>query len=189
MEDTLERAVAEYRARGWAESTKRLYRFQLKCYLSFCETMFKQPVPISTQDVSLYIAYLAYYKKFRFCTIENYLVIVKHLHKANGFHDPLDNWHIKHLLQGVRRELGDAQIGATAVTPDILLLIKKALNLYRLFDLSIWVACLIGFFGLLRPGNFLLTDKHTPILRIEQIDSYENGFVITFFLYQNYTIS
>ena len=174
MGNTLERVAAEYRARGWAESTKRLYRSQLKCYFSFCETMSKQPIPISTQDISLYIAFLAYYKKFRFCTIENYLVVVKHLHKANGFKDPItDNWHIKHLLQGVKRELGDAQVGATAVTPDMLFLIRRHLNMYRLFELSVWVACLIGFFGLLRPGNFLHTDKHSPILRIKQIDSFD----------------
>ena len=143
--------------------------------------MSKQPVPISTQDnMSLFIAYLAYHNKFRYCSIENYLVVVKHLHKANGFYDPIDHWHIKHLLKGVKRELGVAQVGATAVTPDMLFLIKKALNLYKLFDLSVWVACLIGFFGLLRPGNFLFKDKHTPILRIEQIDSYGSGWVITF---------
>lgn len=136
MEDTLVRVATEYKTRSWAESTKRLYRLQLKCYLSFCETMSKQPVPISTQDISLYIAYLAYHKKFRYCTIENYLVVVKHLHKANGFYDPIDHWHIKHLLKEVKRELGDAQVGATAVSPDMLFFIKKALNLYKLFDLG-----------------------------------------------------
>ena len=50
------------------------------------------------------------------------------MHKANGFYDPIDDWHIKHLLKGVKRELGDAQVGATAVNPDMLFLIKKALN-------------------------------------------------------------
>ncbi|CAG2223265.1 unnamed protein product [Mytilus edulis] len=181
VEDTLVRVAAEYRSRGWAESTKRLYRFQLKCYLSFCETMSIQPVPVSTDDFSLYIAYLAHYKKFRFCTIQNYLAVVKHLHKANGLKDPItDNWHIKHLLLGVKRDIGDAQVGATAVTPNMLLMIKKELNLCRLYDLSVYVACLIGFFGLLRPGNFLFKDKHNPILRIEQIGSIDDGFIITF---------
>ncbi|CAC5416218.1 unnamed protein product [Mytilus coruscus] len=140
-----------------------------------------EPVPVSTGDFSLYIAYLAHYKKFRFCTIENYLEVVKHLHKANGLKDPItDNWHIKHLLLGVKQDIGDAQVGATVVTPNMLLMKKKELNLCRLYDLSIWVACLIGFFGLLRPGNFLLKDKHTPILRIEQIGSIDDGFSITF---------
>lgn len=140
-----------------------------------------QPVPVSTDDFSLYIAYLAHYKKFRFCTIQNYLAVVKHLHKANGLKDPItDNWHIKHLLLGVKRDIGDAQVGATAVTPNMLLMIKKELNLCRLYDLSVYVACLIGFFGLLRPGNFLFKDKHNPILRIEQIGSIDDGFIITF---------
>ena len=41
-------------------------------------------LPISAHDISLYIAYLALVKQFRFCTIQNYLVIVKHLHHSNG---------------------------------------------------------------------------------------------------------
>lgn len=180
MQNTLAKVVADYRARGWAESTKKLYRCQLKCYLSFCESLSITPVPVSPYDISLYIAYLAHYKKFRFSTIGNYLVVVKHLHKANGFKDPFDNWHTKHLMLGVKRELGDAQVGATPVTPGMLLTIKRHLNLYRLFDLSIWVACLIGFFGLLRPGNFLYVDKNSPVLRIHQIHSLPEGFVISF---------
>ncbi|CAC5407045.1 unnamed protein product [Mytilus coruscus] len=185
VEDTLVRVAAEFRSRGWTESTKRLYRFQLKCYLSFCETLSIQPVPVSTGDFSLYIAYLAHYK-FRFCKIENYLAVVKYLHKANDINDPItDNWYIKHVLLGVKRDIGDTQVETTAVTTNMLLMIKKELNLCRLYDLLVWVACLIGFFGLLRPVNFLFKDKHTPILRIEEIDrieeigSIEVGFVTT----------
>ena len=136
-----------YHPRGWAESTKRVYRTQLKCYLDFCKQLCINSLPISAHDISLYIAYLALVKQFRFCTIQNYLVIVKHLHRSNGLNDPIsESWHIHHLLQGVKRELGDAQAGAPIVTPELLLLIKKELNLYRLFELSAWCACLIGFF-------------------------------------------
>lgn len=183
MGNILEKAVAKFKASGWAESTKRVYRSQLQCYLNFCAQMDIVPVPVSFEGISMYIAYLAHIKGLRFCTIDNYLVIVKHLHRAEGAQDPIDNWHVKHLLQGVKRVLGTAQVGAELVTPDMLLTIKKHLNLYNLLDLSVWCACLIGFFGLLRPGNFLVRDKSVPILRIGQVESCKNNFHITF----NYT--
>ena len=162
-----------YHPRGWAESTKRMYRTQLKCYLDFCNQLCINSLPISAHDISLYIAYLALVKQFCFCTIQNYLIIVKHLHHSNGLNDPIsESWHIYHLLQRVKRELGDAQ-----ATPELLLLIKKELNLYRHFELSAWCACLIGlfFFGLLRPGNFLVQNQSTRILRIDQVEVLDNG--------------
>ena len=128
------------------------------------------PLPVSADGISLYIAFLAHIKRLHYCTIENYLVIVKHLHKANGYRDPIaDNWHVKHLLQGVKRDLGNAQVGAQIVTPEMLLAIRKGLNLYRLLELSAWCACLIGFFELLRPGNFLVRDRSVPILRMTMV--------------------
>ena len=60
----------------------------------------------------------------------------------------------------------------------MLLCIKKHLNLYRLFELSVWCACLIGFYGMLRPGNFLFHDPGVPVLRICQVDSYHMDYVI-----------
>lgn len=170
-----------FRRQGWAESTKRVYRSQLKCYMTFCDSMSLVPVPISTDGISLYIAYLATVKSFHFQTITNYLVIVKHLHLSCGFKDPVkDNWHVQHLLQGVKRVIGNAQTGAVPLTPDMLLSIKGQLKLYRLLDLSVWCACLIGFYGMLRPGNFLYKDPHVPLLRICQISSNNLDYVIKF---------
>ena len=119
-----------YHPRGWAESIKPVYRTQLKCYLVFCKQLCINSLPISAHDISLYIAYLALAIQFHFCTIHNYLVIVKHLHRSNVLNDPIsESWHIHHLLQGVKRELEDAQAGTPIVTPELLLLIKKELNL------------------------------------------------------------
>ena len=145
--NTLEKAVDKFRRQGWAESTKRVYNSQLKCYMAFCKQNALAPVPMSQDGISKYIAFLADVKGFAYRTIENYLVIVKHLHKSCGMADPVkDQWHVQHVLQGVKRALGDAQTGATLVTPDMLLDIKKQLTLFRLFDLSVWCASLIGFY-------------------------------------------
>lgn len=179
--DTLVKVADKFRTRGWAESTKRVYRSQLQCYLNFCQRMSISVLPVSTEGISMYIAYLAHVKKLQFQTIANYLVIVKHLHKSNGFKDPIkDNWQVEHLLQGVKRVLGVAQGCAVPITPDMLLCVKKHLDLYKLFHLSVWSACLIGFFGMLRPGNFLMRDKSVPVLRICQLESRDMDYIITF---------
>ena len=105
----------------------------------------------------------------------------KHLHKSYGFKDPIkDNWQVEHLLQGVKRVLGVAQGCANLITPDMLLCLKKHLNMYKLFHLSVWSACLIGVFGMLRPGNFLRRDKSVPVLRICQLESRDMDYLITF---------
>ena len=76
------------------------------------------PVPVSAYIISLYIAYMADVKRYKFSTIQNYLTIVKHLHRANDYQDPTkDNWLVQHVLKGAKRELGAAQDAATPIEP------------------------------------------------------------------------
>lgn len=57
-------------------------------------------------------------KSFKYSTIKNYLNIVKHLHCANDFDDPIHGvWLIQQTLKGAKRELGDAQEAATPIQP------------------------------------------------------------------------
>lgn len=122
-------------------------------------------------------------KSFKYSTIKNYLNIVKHLHCANDFDDPIHGvWLIQQTLKGAKRELGDAQEAATPIQPCHLLLIRSALCLDLKEDLSFWAACLIAFFGLLRPGNFL---SQGPIcvpdrdLCIQNISPHAKGFLLS----------
>ena len=124
--------------------------------MEFCKKVNVDPVPVSAYIISLYIAYMADVKRYKFSTIQNYLTIVKHLHRANDYQDPTkDNWLVQHVLKGAKRELGAAQDAATPIEPTHLHTIRRALNLNSVGDLTFWVACLIAFFGFLRPGNFL----------------------------------
>lgn len=77
-------------------------------------------------------------KSFKYSTIKNYLNIVKHLHCANDFNDPIHGvWLIQETLKGAKRELGDAQEAATPIQPCHLLLIRSALCLDLKEDLLI----------------------------------------------------
>lgn len=173
--------VENYKSLGWSEGTKRTYRTQLNCFQKFCELLDLDLVPLSENNVCLYIVYLADVKMLKYCTIVNYLNIIKHLHKARGLAEPISgSWHVQQVLNGVRRYLGDAQKGATLITPELLLVIKKNLNLKQKEDMCIWSACLMGFYGLLRPGNFLRSGKYVVHrdIQICDIHYHKNGYVI-----------
>ena len=57
------------------------------------------------------------------------------------------------------------------------------LDFSNICDLSIWAACLLGFFGLLRPGNFLCNgylvkiDK-ARVLSVGQVRTHDLGYVV-----------
>ncbi|CAG2193334.1 unnamed protein product [Mytilus edulis] len=174
-------SVQKYKACGWSEGTKRTYRTQLNCFHTFCELLDLALVPFSADNVCLYIAYLVDVKSFKYCTIVNYLNIIKHLHKANGLEEPISgNWQIQKVLNGVRRSIGDAQKGAELMTPRLLLIIKANLDLNSQNDICIWSACLMGFYGLLRPGNFLHSGKYVEHrdIQICDVHYHRNGYVI-----------
>ena len=119
-----------FKTTGWSEGTKQTYRVYLRCYLNFCDNFNFAPVPASTEVLILYIAYLAKTKSFKFSSIRNYLTIIKHLHRANGHNDPISgNWHIEHMLLGVKRQLVDAQKPAPLMTPEMLLFLVVGVNL------------------------------------------------------------
>lgn len=174
-------SVVAYKALGWSDGTKRTYQSQLSCLQAFCDLLGLDPVPLSEENVCLYIVYLADIKLFKYCTIVNYLNIIKHLHKSNGFQEPISgSWHIKQVLNGVKRYKGDAQKGATVITPELLLTIKKGLNLNKKDDICIWCACLVGFYGLLRPGNFLKSGKYVANrdIQLRDVTYHKDGYVL-----------
>ena len=99
----LDKVVDSFMASGWADSTKRTYKAQLKCYLSFCQEISQAPYPVDEHIVCQYIAYLASVKHFKFGTIENYINIIKHLHKCNNLEDPVkSSWLVHHVLVGAK---------------------------------------------------------------------------------------
>ena len=138
----------------------------MKSYLEFCDLVHNDPVPASPNDVALYIAYLVDMKKLKYASVRQYLCIITNLHKSNGLFDPVSDWNVSHILKGVKRELGDSQVGAIPVTPEHLLKLKNQLDVSHLLGASVWAACLIGFFGMLRPGNFLSGAAFDPTRNI-----------------------
>ena len=110
------------------------------------------PVPASEQTIAQYAAYLA--RRLKPSSVKQYLNIIRILHLECGHPHPFkDSWYVKTTLTGIEKAKGCVVHRKTPVTPDILLLIKRGLNLSCVEDCVFWAACLVLFFGLLRKSN------------------------------------
>jgi hypothetical protein len=79
-------------------------------------------------------------KHFQYATIQNYLTIVKHMHRDHGYQDPTKgDWFFNQVLRGVKRELGTVQKGATPIEP----IIFEALEQSNVED---FLGCLFNWF-------------------------------------------
>ncbi|XP_052080905.1 uncharacterized protein LOC127718859 [Mytilus californianus] len=157
---------------GWADSTSGTYRTHLKTYVKFWEDYKLKPVPCDQQQtVELYIAYLFDKKHFAYSSIRCYINIISVLHKMHDLKDLVaDFWNIKHLLTGVKRELGASQSCKAPVTPELLLNVRKSLDKSNHNNVVFWASCLTGFFVFLRPNNFLVKGTFNPEINLRRID-------------------
>ena len=123
-------------------------------YLQFCSQIGIPLVPISPQNLARYIAHLSGRLKFR--SIQNYLNIVRLLHKEAGVPSPLDSHFIQGTLRGAKRVLGDLQSPKLPVTPVILKGIFSKLDFCHSLDVTFWAACLVAFFSFFRKSNLFV---------------------------------
>lgn len=157
--------------KAWASSTISTYNTHLKTYTNVCELYKFECVPAKVSTIEMYIAHLVDVQHFKFSTIKSYLNIISVLHKAHNLPDPVStSWKIKHMLVGAKRELGTAQSCKAPMTPEILLQIFILLDLSCHNNRVFWAACLVGFFGFLRPNNLLVRGAFDPSIHIQCID-------------------
>ena len=154
----LDDVVLHFRGNAFAETTKKTYQTYLKSYLDFCKQYKLKVIPISSEDLGRYIAFLAQHLKFS--SITNYLTIIKLLHLEGGFPDPISSHYIETILKGVKRVIGDSTEKKLPITPHILRGIFSTLNLGDSLDLCFWCACLVAFFSFLRKSNLLIPSSH-----------------------------
>ena len=145
--------VGKFKQMALEESTRRAYQTHRKVYLEFC-SMFKfQPVPVSMQQVSRYVAFLS--KRLAPQSIPKYLNIIRVLHLEAGLPDPhvLHMYEPKAVLSGYEKERGLTTHRVSPITPTLLLALRDRLDFSLITDVSMWAACLVGFYGLLRKSN------------------------------------
>nr|XP_034307880.1 uncharacterized protein LOC117683134 [Crassostrea gigas] len=93
------------------------------------------------------------------------------MHKLCDLPDPSpEDYQLKYLLMGIKRELGTAQFPVYSRTPSHLLRMRSFLDFSSVEDLGFWCACLIAFYGLLRPGTIAITGPFATSQHVRRVD-------------------
>ncbi len=152
----LDTEVAKYRSAALASSSKAAYRTHLRAYFQFCDLLGCPPVPISTLNTCRFAAFLA--RRLKFTSIQQYLNILRVLHLELGLPNPiLDNWHLRSLLQGIKKSKADSTNRKLPITPELLLKFHSVLSMSDPTHIVFWAAfCERPHYFLLRLPPFLL---------------------------------
>ena len=155
------------------QSTQRSYATHRSAYAEFCGIFGFQLVPITQIVAARYVAYLS--QRLSVASIKKYLNIIRIIHLENSLPDPevLQMYEVQNVLMGLSKEMGTATRRMEPITPIILMRMLQQLDLSCLDDQSVWAACLLGFFGLLRRSNLFpptiagfKSDKHLSRLAL-----------------------
>ena len=154
---------------GLAKSTRKTYsasqrRFLLEfCYWSKLIHDNGSPLPASEQTLMLFAAHLS--RTIKASSIKLvYLLGVRSLHIEHGFNNPLENcFRLERVLRGIKRIQGTGIRQRLPITISILRKLSGILNLNNYSDSLLWAACLTGFFGFLRCGEFTTSSSQFDI--------------------------
>lgn len=136
-----------------AESSWRTRRVQWKHYFEFTREVGLPLMPCSSQNLCLYIAFMA--RRFKYVTIiSNYVSAHRALHKMYGLASPPpEDFLVKSTLQGARRLLGDTCFSSDPILPKQLLSMYGKLNMRNMEDYVFWTTTILCFRGLLRKSS------------------------------------
>ena len=149
----LQQEVAQFQLQCWAPTTRRAYKAHKRAYFQFCALYSFDPVPATSDQLSMYAAYLA--RRLKYSSIKQYLNIVRLLHLQCDLPNPLLDFNLKITLRGITRALGDTPSSEIPITPPMLHHLLTKLHLDSPGDAAIFAAALTMFFGLLRRANVI----------------------------------
>ena len=85
--------------------------------------------------------------------IKNLLSSVKYLHEAYGFSFPSNDFNLETTMQGLKRRLARTPFFVMPITPKVLAMMFKHLDMSKPADLALWCSYLVAFYGLFRKAN------------------------------------
>ena len=85
--------------------------------------------------------------------LKNVLASVKYLHEAYGHSFPSNNFSLDTTMQGLKRRLARTPFFVMPLTPRILSMMYRFLDMSKPEDLALWTSYLTAFYCLLRKAN------------------------------------
>ena len=153
------------------------YSSHLRAYLRFCQLCRLDPIPASAPTLERYAAYLARTRSYT--TVNQYLNIIRIIHREYGLQNPLtDNWHLKSVLQGIKRVKGSGAKPKSPISPHHLLCLSRHIKSDCPHDAQLWAATLVAFFGLLRVSSIASARSTNSVIKKRDIDISPRGITL-----------
>jgi len=168
--------VRNTKAKDWALSTIASKDTQLRKYFKFCDEFsgFITPIPCSADQVCLYIAWLMGSLKYN--SICQYISALNSFLQRNGEKSiNYEDYELKRMFKGARRELGSSVKQAEPLLPEHLLLIVNLLS-DSPGHVAFKAALILAFRALLRKDQ--VTDTPNTLNRGD-FQFFEWGMVLT----------
>ena len=158
-------AVEKYYHLGASSSTWKVYRAGLSRYQSFCTMAQKPSIPASEDTLLLFTVHLAM-EGISTSTIKVYLSAVRSFHVRSGRHEDFAKQltpRLQQVIKGIQKEQAITRPPRIRlpITLDIMQGIHSVLaqQPQNYYNMMIWAACAMAFFGFLRSSEFTVPSQ------------------------------
>ena len=147
--------MASIQANAYAPGTWRNLRSQWKSFLHFCKQFTFAPLPASPQTLSAYASFLSC-KTSSFNYVMNRLNAIRLLRLYKGFSsESFNSFTLTLTKKGLKRTMGSAPRQKHPSKPDILVSMRRFLDLTTLPHAALWALFTTAFFSFLRKSNLV----------------------------------
>lgn len=193
----LEDNVSRYLTKAVAPSTLLSYQSGQRRFLRFCADAGFQPLPLTENVLSLYVAHLAS-EGLVPQTIKSYLSALRFFHIMAGNGDPFTPGafpRLQYVIRGIKRASRTPVRPRLPITPSLLTAIRSQWSATppEPDKVMLWAACCMGFFGFMRAGEFTVKssqdcDTESALsLHDVAVDSHSNPTMVRVHLAQSKT--